>query len=186
MMAKKLLLQPSLYTPPPQWEESDIYDYGVERLLLVEHDLLVDLLVQNGFHAQERTLVLSENGYPSYLLPVARRFLEENSQLPVYFLHDATEHGAQMAARLAPEEVLPLAGHPILDLGLFPEDVKRMHGQRAMQPRRTRFAIPVDYLLFPTLGVWMAHAMVANLAFGDLLAQVHHETFASGASMDFG
>lgn len=89
----QLLRQPTLHTPPPEWDEADIYDYGVERLLLVEHDLLVDLFVLNGFHAQQRTLVLSLSGYPTYLLPMAKRCLHDNPQLPVYLLHDATSRG---------------------------------------------------------------------------------------------
>ena len=77
-----LLDEPSLHETPPEWTEPDIYDYGVERLLVVEHDLMVDLFVRNNQHAEQRMLVIAESGYPEYLLPHVRRLLEENPALP--------------------------------------------------------------------------------------------------------
>lgn len=183
---ERLLLQPTLHTPPPQWDEADIYDYGVERMLLVEHDLLVDLFVLNEFHAQERALVLSQNGYPAYLLPIARRCLQDNPQLPVYLLHDATPRGRWMASRLQNSELLPLQGHPILDLGITPDDVKRMRAQRPLQPRRSQYAIPIDYVLFATLSAWVAQGMMENLAFADLLLQSQQGAWESSSAVGFG
>lgn len=185
-----LLLQPTLQTPPPEWDEDDIYDYGVERILIVEHNLLVDLFVLNEFHAQERTLVLSQNGYPSYLIPIAERCLQENPELPVYLLHDATPRGRSMASRLQNGEKLPLQGHPILDLGIMPDDVKRMRGQRALQPRRSQYATPIDYVVFASLSAMVVQGMVENLAFADLLLQSHSGIWdggsGSGGDFDFG
>jgi hypothetical protein len=182
----KLLTQPSLHTPPPEWQEPDIYDYGVERFLLVEHDLLVDLLVRNGLHAQERVLILSEGGYPAYLLPVAERCLQDNPQLPVYLLHDATRQGATMATRLQISTLLPLAGHPLLDLGLFSHDVKRLHRLRALKPQRRDFALPVDCLPMAVLGAGVTQAMAANLAFSDILLHTHRRDPSGGADGGFG
>ena len=90
----KLLLTPSLQDPPPDWPEPDIYDYGVERVLIVERDLLVDLLVKNNFHADQRTLVIAESGYPGYLEPVAEKVLRENPNLPVFLLHRRQRPGS--------------------------------------------------------------------------------------------
>lgn len=182
----KLLTQPSLDTPPPEWEEPDIYDYGVERLLIVEHNLLVDLFVRNGFHAQERALVVSEQGYPSYLLPVAIRCLQDNPELPVYLLHDATRRGAMMAQRVTNSNLLTLEGHPVLDLGIFPEDVKRMPNQKALRPHKQNHAIPVDFILFSTLGMGVAQAMAENLVFGDLLQASQTEAAGGRFVADFG
>jgi hypothetical protein len=39
-----MLVKPSLHQPPPEFQESDIYDYGVERIIIVERPILVDLL----------------------------------------------------------------------------------------------------------------------------------------------
>ena len=53
---EKMIETPRLGTPPPEFEEPDLYDYGVERILVVQHDLLVDLFVLNGLHAEQRML----------------------------------------------------------------------------------------------------------------------------------
>jgi hypothetical protein len=182
----KLLTQPGLHTPPPAWDEADIYDYGVERILIVERDILVDLFVRNGLHVQERMLVLSESGYPDYLIPVAQRCLRDNPEVPVYLLHDAVTGGATMRRRLQVAALLPLEGHPVLDLGLFPEDVKRMPNLRALQPHKRDFAVPVDMLLYATLGAGVAQAMVQNLAFGELLRPSGWVTSGWGVEGDFG
>lgn len=181
-----LLTEPRLHTPPPAWQESDIYDYGVERLLLVERDLLVDLFVLNGFHAEERTLILSETGYPNYLMPMARQCLADNPQLPVYLLHDASQRGIRMDRRLRAAALLPLEGHAVHDLGLFPEDIKRLRGLRALQPRRHNFGLSADVLLFATLGAGVGQAMAQNVGFGDLLLQEQSRMRDSNVVADFG
>lgn len=96
----KLIESESLSNPPSDCKEGDIYDYGVERILIVERDILVDWLVLNDFHAQERTLVLSVSGYPDYLVPIARELIEQNANLPVCLLHDSTARGLLMNSHL--------------------------------------------------------------------------------------
>lgn len=93
-----------------------------------------------------------------------------------------------MASRLQSSELLPLQGHPILDLGIAPQDVKRMRGQRALKPQRSQYAMPLDHILFATLSGWVAYGMLENMAFADFLLQ--HQSGAigadSGASIGFG
>lgn len=182
----KLLTEPGLHTPPPEWDETDIYDYGVERILIVERDILVDLFVRNGLHAQERMLVLSESGYPDYLIPIAQRCLHDNPEVPVYLLHDAARGGPTMRRRLQVADVLPLEGHPLLDLGLFPDDVKRMPNLKVLQPHKRDFAVPVDVLLYATIGAGIAQAMAQNLAFSELLHPSGWVTSVGGVDGDFG
>lgn len=103
-----MLEEPSLHTPPPEAPEPDVFDYGVERVLVVDRDLLVDLFVLNGFHAQERALVISAGGYPQYLVPRLAQVLEQNPETPVYLLHDA---GSVISTAHLPE------GARVIDLG---------------------------------------------------------------------
>jgi hypothetical protein len=182
----KLLTAPGLHAPPPAWREPDLYDYGVERLLLVEHDLLVDLFVRNGLHAQERALILSETGYPSYLVPIAARCLQEQPQLPVYLLHDATPHGIAMAERLRASSLLPLADHAVHDLGIFPDDVRQIRRLRILKPRRSGYALPVDMLPVAMLTAGVTQAMATNLLFSDMLRRRDETYPSSGAVADFG
>jgi hypothetical protein len=154
--------------------------------LLVEHDLLVDLFVLNGFHADERTLILSETGYPAYLLPIARQCLQENPNLPVYLLHDASQRGIRMDRRVRAAALLPLEGHPVRDLGLFPDDIKRMRGLGALQPHMQNVGLPVDVLLFTVLGAGIAQAMAQNVVLRDLLLQGHRRGPESAGVTEFG
>ena len=81
---EKLLGIPELKAPPGRIPESDLFDYGVERILIVPSNRLVDLLVKNGFHATERTLVLSANGYPAYLAEKLGQLLSTSPKPPVF------------------------------------------------------------------------------------------------------
>jgi len=76
-----MLVKAALHQPPPDFTEPDIYDYGVESILVVDRDILVDVFVKNGFHAQQHVLVISINRYPAYLLAEARKALDANPRL---------------------------------------------------------------------------------------------------------
>lgn len=179
----KLIEKPSLHEPPPEWQEPDIYDYGFERLLIVDDDLLVDLFVKNNFHANERALILSENFYPNYLLPMARRTLEENPQLPVFFLHSSSAEGRRLQERVIASGALPLEGHPLIDLGFKPEDVKKMKNLKGFSLKQNDYAIPVDLLMFTTLTAGIGVALAEQVALGSLLNQ---PASSEGATANFG
>ena len=176
---KKLIQEPALHEPPPEWQEPDIYDYGVERLLIVQHDILVDLFVKNSFHAEQRALILSENGYPKYLVPLAVKALQDNPQLPVFFLHDSTDDGVEMAARMGQSQFLAWQQHPQIDLGLFPDDVKRIGKLRVLKPGKTNYRLPVDAVPYAVLSVALTQSLADQVALGHILL-----TTTSGADSD--
>lgn len=178
----KLIEETSLHKPPPNWSEPDIYNYGVERILLVERDILVDLLVKNGLHAEHRMLVVSESGYPDYLAPVAQRLLQEKSDLPVFLLHDATAFGVGMEHRVRESELFPISGHPVTDLGMFPADFKNMKGTKHYDPTNKDRALPVDALLIPFMTLGLGAAMTEGLAIGAMMEQ----QVSTSGSYDFG
>ncbi len=182
----RLLEQPRLGETPPEWKEQDIYDYGVEGVLLVERDLLVDLLVLNGFHTANRVLVMCESGYPKYLLPLAARMLEENAELPVFLLHDSTPHGVQMAARLGKSSPLPIEGHDIIDLGVTPDDVKRLRRLRPTRPQANQYAVPVDLLMYGALFLALTRAITEKAPMALLIAHAHQGGGDDGAYVGFG
>jgi len=142
----RMITKPSLGTPPPEWQETDIYDYGVERLLIVDRELLVDLFVLNGVHAEQRVLILAESGYPNYLLDVAGKSLRDNEQLPIFLLHDASTDGAQMERRVRAMKSLGVQEHRIIDLGLGPNDAKQMPNFRAVRHAHRAGEMPIDML----------------------------------------
>lgn len=162
----KLLTKPGLHTPPPEWSEPDIYDYGVERVLIVEHDLMVDELVLNGFHAQERALILSQNGYPEYLVGRAREVLGASSDIPVFYMHDAApaneaKAGAQKASAL-------VGGHKVIDIGLAEDDVKNIPALKRLPAREWKNRIPVDAIAFTGLSALLATSLLQGMAFSQI------------------
>lgn len=182
---EKLIDEPSLHEPPPEWSEPDIYDYGVERLLIVERDVLVDLLVRNGIHAEQRALVISESGYPDYLLPVARRVLEEQPDVPIFLLHDATTRGAAMEDRVKSGNVLPVEAHQVIDLGMYPEDFRNLKRMKRVAPENEHRDLPVDSMLLPFMTMGLAAAMTDGIPLGMLIDQQRQQEMAEGSS-DFG
>ena len=128
-----LLGEPALQQPPPAWDEPDIYDYGALGVLLCQHDYLVDWFVLNKLPAELKLIVLSERGYPSYLLPVVTRLLQEEPELPFYLLHDASANGKLHVARLRDSGRFPLEARPVSSLGIDPADTETLPG-RSMLP----------------------------------------------------
>jgi hypothetical protein len=181
---EKLIEESELHQPPPEWSEPDIYDYGVERLLIVERDILVDLLVKNGQHAEQRMLVISETGYPEYLLPVARRLLEEQAEVPIFLLHDASAHGTGMKDRVIDRGILPLDGKNITDLGMYPEDFQKLKRTRRYDPNNTSRSLPVDAMAMPFLASGLGTVMSEGIAFQTMLVQ--QEPDSGGGGADFG
>lgn len=177
-----LLDVPSLHKPPPDWSEPDIYDYGVERLLIVERDLLVDLFVRNNKHAEQRMLVVSESGYPDYLLPQARRLLVESPDLSVFLLHDATTDGMRMEERLRRSEILPLAGRNVIDLGLSPDDFRKLKRTANYDRKNSERALPADALPLAFLATGLAASFASNISLGEQLLRDAQNQASAGSS----
>jgi hypothetical protein len=123
----------------------------IETLIVVERGAVVDLLLKNGAHSQLSALILSETGYPEGLLQEARRALDERSDLKVILLHDATNAGVGMHARLLAQRRLPLAHRELLDAGLFPADVTQLEELAPAIPAAHTSHVPLDSLSFDAL-----------------------------------
>lgn len=176
----KLIAAPSLDRPPADWPEPDVFDYGVARIIVTQHDLLVDWLVRNEVHVEQRALVLSEAGYPRHLLPQARRQLEERPDTPVFLLHDGGHAASRMLSSLN-RAGLPIAGHRVVDLGLAREDVRRFP--------ILRFAPTMAVAMVPFLALNLAlgQAIAANAAFAALPRETGKSDGSDGDSgSDFG
>lgn len=160
-----LLLQPSLHEPPAAFPEKDLFDYGVERIILVERRLLVDLLVRNGFHADQNALIFSRDGYPAYIVQRAQKMLKEDASLPVYLLHDASEAGMAMVQKKR------LSGRVVIDLGIRPEHVEKMHFLKALQLDRKGYKAPLDILPYPIMATICGQALYEKRTLSEVLEQ---------------
>ncbi|MCI5148019.1 MAG: hypothetical protein D3916_01180 [Candidatus Electrothrix sp. MAN1_4] len=160
-----LLLRPSLEEPPAGFQEKEVVDYGVERIILVERPLLVDLLVKNAFHAEQNALIFSQDGYPSFIVRCARKILRENKSLPVYLLHDASEAGRGMCQRIK------LSGRRVIDLGIRPEHIEKMQFLDALQLEKKGYKAPLDILPYPVLAALCGQAFREESTFSEVLEQ---------------
>lgn len=172
-----LLVPPSLHTPPADFPEQDVFDYGVEKIIIVERPLLVDLLVKNGFHADQNALIFSRDGYPDYIVQQARNLLKQNSSLPIYFLHDAGETGMARKKNLA--------GRKVIDLGINPEHLERMSFLNALQLHRKGYKAPLDILPYPVLAALFGEALREKRTVGEVLEQRDAESATTPFSIPF-
>ncbi|MEO6603455.1 MAG: hypothetical protein ABIQ16_26465 [Polyangiaceae bacterium] len=120
-------------------------------LVVVERDLLVDLLLKNGAHAELNAIIVAESGYPTALATEARRILAARPDLKVIAVHDATPEGVAMAGRLQKNHVFPLANHDVVDAGLFPADVTWLAELAPAIPAGYTQTVPVDSLSYDAL-----------------------------------
>ncbi len=168
---EKLIEEPSMHQPPPDWPEPDLYDYGFEKLIIVQRDILVDWLVLNNMHASERALIISETGYPQYLFQHAARTLEENPRLPVYLLHDPTPAGDEMQQRVRNSNLLALHDREIIDLGLSTADCQKMKGMQKIGADPEKSDVPIDTLRYGTLAGGVTAALATGVTLSYLLQQ---------------
>ena len=178
----KLLDKPTLRQPPPDWPEMDIYDYGVQRVLFVEREILVDLFVKNGWHAENNALVISVDGYPSYLKARVQDLLAENPEMPVYLMHDATSDVGVLSERIRAD--FRLGDREVQDLGLKPEDAERFQGLRRASGQEH---VPLDLVPYGALAAATGAAVLTGVLLADALQdQASTGVFASGAYTGYG
>jgi hypothetical protein len=182
---EKLIVSPMLETPPPTPEESDIYDYGVQHILIVQRPELVDLIVMNNQHAEHGMLVLSEDGYPGYLMDQARRVLQEQPEMPIHILHDADSVGRTMSQRLNQLDV-PIEGREIIDLGFSPDDFKRMKRFQNVDRKNKSRELEADVLATPFLATGLAACFATELTMSQLIDEHTREAAAASSYSSFG
>jgi hypothetical protein len=146
-----LLQEPSLDNTP-EIAPTTTRDGGrLERILIVEHDLMVDLLVRNGLHRDLDAVVVSEHGYPASSRAAAKEALRFRPGLPVLLLHDATDEGDAMHRRVQFGDLLPLRDRFLTDLGLAPHEVADLRELDPVSPRGRRNQVPLEMLPWKTL-----------------------------------
>jgi hypothetical protein len=103
--------------PTPTVDFQDPH-YAPERILVVERDDLVDLLVRNRFHLTAKAAVVSRTGYPERVFAACQEFLRNHPNTPVQVIHDASLPGFALTAQLATDPDWPLAKSCLVDLGI--------------------------------------------------------------------
>ncbi len=158
--------------------------YAPERILVVERDDLVDMLIRNRFHLSHKTAVVSRSGYPEEVFAACREFLKNHPDTPMQVLHDASTPGFGLTAQLAADPKWEFAHQRLIDLGIsrvtldggsslpwLPPDTSRSEGTLSANPTKMLRAgrrVPVDYIgpkpLLNLLGTAMTTGSLALVA----------------------
>lgn len=78
--------------------EFDLESYGFDRVVVVQGNDNVDMLVKNQFHFQHNAAVVSFSGYPSHVADlVQRQLVSGKCEAKVFLLHDADDAGRRAA-----------------------------------------------------------------------------------------
>lgn len=104
----------------------DLFDYNVDRLILCDKPEIVDFLLANQFHLEQKCAILAFNGYPRTHFEEIKAMLQRNAQLMVYVLHNASTNGCRIATELKHPDWFPQAR--IFDLGLNPRQAQKFIG----------------------------------------------------------
>ena len=136
--------------------------YAPERILVVECDDLVDMLIRNRFHLSYKTAVVSRSGYPEQVFAACREFLRNHPNTPVQVLHDASTSGFNLTAQLAADPKWAFAHERLTDLGIsraaldgdsslpwLPPDSSWRGGAFGSNPAkmlRAGYRVPVDHI----------------------------------------
>jgi len=65
----------------------EVFEYGVERIIVVDEPLTVDLFVKNNKHLNKKAVIISSEGYPAYLKPHLQTLLQKQPNIKIGFLH---------------------------------------------------------------------------------------------------
>lgn len=106
--------------------DPELLQHAPERILIVERDDVAEMLIRNGFHLENKTLVISANRLPTRAFAAYRHFLTRHPDLPVAVIHDASKKGHRLKTDLMADPEWGLAGKKVQDLGLHPADVARL------------------------------------------------------------
>jgi hypothetical protein len=158
-----LITSPALTRPPPQWQEKDIYDYGVSGIILCDRPETVDWLVYNQFHTQTNTLILTAEGYPTYLINLAESLLADTPDLPVWLLHDPGTAPESMKRKCT----LPIT--QFIDLGLDSETLSRLTILKKRFSSRDRATLALDAIPYRTLSAALTHCIATGVLLGSIL-----------------
>src|SRR5262249_94653 len=120
-----LISEPTLEGGAPrEWPEPDLFDYGAERIIVVDDRIVVDRLRRNWIPVKGLAMVLSADAYPASVVPLARQLVSDRPDLPIAILHgtgtDAQEFEQATRQLLGVRE----ATH-VRDLGLPPDAPKK-------------------------------------------------------------
>lgn len=154
------IVREEMERPPQAWSEPDLFDYGAERILVVDDPLVVDLLVRNGVHLEAKAIVLSVEGYPRQVTTAARALVAERHDVPISILHATDRPRDEMVG--GTRRLLGASDWMLVtDLGLAPGAAKRL---KVLRWARRLSSVAVDHLPTRYLTAGLIGAMIGGPA----------------------
>ena len=99
---------------PIRYPEIDIHQYGFESALVVDDPTMVDVLVNNDFHAKTGIPIFSACGHPKHLQSIFKSTVQLNPKIKHYFIHGTKQNPELMTKTMAKWGYFPTN---IVDLG---------------------------------------------------------------------
>ncbi len=164
LKSDKFIDTPSLHNPPPTWKEGDIYQYGVEKVIILDNDLSVDLWIKNNEHVNQKALILSADGYPSYLIGQLRIILQQQPNIEIFSLHGLRTTRHREAMRFQKATGINLEDHNFIDLGFNKKQIQSSK-QLSHAYRSRNHDIPLDMLPYASginILAWANHSFAQN------------------------
>ena len=168
---EKLIEAPELDSPPDNNFESDLFDYGVERILVVQRKLLVDLLVKNKVHVQNRALIVTADGYPKYLADTLQRLLTETPDLPVFFFHDSDSAGINWVQQNLESSRFNNGRRKLIDMGFSPNDLQNLKRLKGLRLESQDYQAPADVVPMAMLSNGIILSLESELGLTEIMAR---------------
>jgi hypothetical protein len=158
--------------------EEDIDAYGVQRILIVDNDLLVDALIKNHWHTDNQTLVVSDSGYPSSVAQLANHYLSKNPNLIVYLFH--ASHAKNFRGQVISAGKINLKEHQVRDLGITPSMIKNLTFFKKHYEKVPGGKVDIDQL--PNL---VMHNVMASCIVGGVAMTTAMSSYSTHSSVSF-
>lgn len=113
---------------PVHVSETDLLDYSVDRAIICDKPELVDFLLANNFHIEQKCAVLSYGGHPKERFEDIRQMLKRNPNVCVFVLHNASLNGCRIYASIKNDKDWFKGFERIYDIGLNPSHAKAFAG----------------------------------------------------------
>ncbi len=111
---------------PKEQIQQELFSYAPQRILIVPSNELVDMLVLNRFHIENKAAIISSSKYPQHVFAACQKMLEKHPEIPIEVVHDASQAGQRLLEILKADPSWNLRDKEVRDLGLFPKDVEAM------------------------------------------------------------
>jgi hypothetical protein len=142
---------------PVDYPEPDLFDYGAERILVVDDPIVVDLLVRNGVHTDSRAIIISLSGYPRQVRERAASLVRNRPDVSLHLLHGSSVNVEAMSATT--RALLGASDATPIDIGISPSTARKV---AAIRWARRLASVPVDALPYGWLTSGVSEALTTG------------------------